>query len=176
MEKELKQKQGINYVREDGILRIGVKLVISPKIIGFPEIEREKEYKVTNVEKVIKLDSPKPIYYITLDGLGERVYTDGIFSIVPTNFNVYRWKGYYILALSEEQAQRIWNTWIDNLEIVAADGRPKMYKFVNNLQNRGDQELFPRIIRRLHSEYSFPCIVEDLEFEKEPVYVYKFPG
>ena len=41
MEKELKQKQGINYVREDGILRIGVKLVISPEIIGFPEIERE---------------------------------------------------------------------------------------------------------------------------------------
>ena len=38
-------------------------------------------------------------------------------------------EGYYILALSEEQAQRIWNTWIDNLEIVAADGRPKMYKF-----------------------------------------------
>lgn len=176
MEKELKQKQGINYVREDGILRIGTKLVISPEIIGFPEVEREKEYRVTNVEKIIKLDSPKPIYYITLDGLGERVYTDGIFSIVPTNFNVYRWKGYYILALSEEQAQRIWNTWIDNLEIVAADGRPKMYKFVNNLQNRGDQELFPRIIRRLHSEYSFPCIVEDLEFEKEPVYVYKFPG
>lgn len=176
MEKELKQKQGINYVREDGILRIGTKLVISPEIIGFLEVEREKEYRVTNVEKVIKLDSPKPIYYITLDELGERVYTDGIFSIVPTNFNVYRWKGYYILALSEEQAQRIWNTWIDNLEIVAADGRPKMYKFVNNLQNRGDQELFPRIIRRLHSEYSFPCIVEDLEFEKEPVYVYKFPG
>lgn len=176
MEKELKQKQGIYVVKEDGILEVGTKLVISPEIIGYPEIERGKEYKITNIEKVVKMDSPKPIYYLTLDGLGEREYSDGIFSIVPINFNVYRWKGYYILALSEEQAQRIWNTWIDNLEIVAADGRPKMYKFVNNLQNRGDQELFPRIIRRLHSEYSFPCIVEDLGFEKEPVYVYKFPG
>lgn len=29
---------------------------------------------------------------------------------------------------------------------------------------------------KIYEEYSFPCIVEDLEFEKEPVYVYKFPG
>ena len=32
MEKELKQKQGINYVREDGILRIGVKLVCTGSV------------------------------------------------------------------------------------------------------------------------------------------------
>lgn len=174
MKENLKTDQQV-VIREDGILKVGTKLVIKPEyLIKYPNIQKDREYIVSSVREVYDTELFDHITYISIEELPEVEYSAKMFSIVPTNFNVYRWKGYYILANSEEHAQRIWNTWIDNLEIVAADGRPKMYKLVNNLKNREDQELFPRAIKRLHSECSFPCIVEDLNFEKEPVFIYKF--
>lgn len=162
-------------IREDGILKTGAKLIVNSEISGYSELDRNREYTISEVKEVFKMDAVKSMIYVSLKEFPNNEYSSSIFSIVPTKFNVYRWKGYYILAVSEEQAQRIWNTWIDNLEIEAADGRPKLFKFVNNLINRGDQELFPRAIKRLHTEYPFPCIIEDLNFEKEPVYIYRFP-
>ena len=174
MEEILKTDQKV-VIREDGILMAGTKLVIKPEyLVKYPNVQRDREYIVSSVREVYDAELYSYITYVSIEELPEVEYSAKMFSIVPTNFNVYRWKGYYILANSEEHAQRIWNTWIDNLEITAADGRPRMYKLVNNLKNKEDQELFPRVIKRLHSEYSFPCIVKDLDFEEEdPVYIYK---
>lgn len=89
------------------------------------------------------------------------------------NFSVYKWKGYFILANSEEQAQRMWYTWIDSLRISAEDGKPELLKMVTTLENLNDSNLFPKLLNGIKCEYCYPCIVRDLEWEKDPVFVYK---
>lgn len=175
MEEKIKKEEEKVVIREDGVLKAGVKLIVRPEYAAsYSGIQRGLAYTVSGIREVYKLDMNGPMYYVSFaESLPNTEYPSSIFSIVPTNFNVYRWKGYYILATSEEQAQRIWDTYVDYLEIKAADGRPKLHKLVNNLKNRGDQELFPRIVKRVHSEYPFPCIVGDLDFEEEPVFTYK---
>ena len=86
-------------------------------------------------------------------------------------FNVFRWKGYIILATSLEQAQRIWNTWIDSLKISAGDGRLSLFKAIKILENLEERELFPKRIDMV-CEFEYPCIIKNI-WEFEPVFVYK---
>lgn len=93
----------------------------------------------------------------------------------PTAFNVYKWKKHYILSGSINQAQLIWNTWLDLLEIQAGEGRPKLFKVVNNLKNIQDDELFPRRLN-ITCEYKYPCILKNLEWDDDSVlYTYRYP-
>lgn len=84
-------------------------------------------------------------------------------------FNVYKWKKHYILSDSINGAQNVWNTWIDILKIVAGDGKPKLFKKVNNLCNIQDDQLFPKQINGMKCEYPCQCILKDLEWEDNSV-------
>ena len=60
---------------------------------------------------------------------------------------MYKWNGYYILANSEEQAQRIWTS--------------------SGLSSKNgiEFELFPKQSTRIIAESTWPCRVEDLDYE-----------
>lgn len=151
--------------RNDGIIRIGGKVELTDgNVYSVESIICSSEDSTNNVNK----------YLIYLDGKPDPVNIEDIVNILPINFNIYRWKGYYILANSIEQAQRIWDTYIDILKIKSEDGNSKSLKLVKKLNSGVDSELFPRLINKLKCESSFPCIVDSLEFDKEPIYEYKY--
>lgn len=149
--------------RNDGIIRIG----------GEVDLADGRTYLVENIVRSSE-DSNKSNYLIYLRDKSSPVKVEDIIKIHPINFNIYRWKGYYILANSIEQAQRIWDTYIDILKIKSEDGNSKSLKLSKKLNSGTDSELFPRLISRLKCESSFPCIVDSLEFDKEPIYEYKY--
>lgn len=149
--------------RNDGIIRIG----------GEVDLADGRTYLVENIVRSSE-DSNKSNYLIYLKDKSSPVKVEDIIKIHPINFNIYRWKGYYILANSIEQAQRIWDTYIDILKIKSEDGNSKSLKLSKKLNSGTDSELFPRLISRLKCESSFPCIVDSLEFDKEPIYEYKY--
>ena len=148
--------------RNDGIICIGGRVRLIDGSI----------YKVQDIE--YSIDSEDNSYLIYLEGKSDPIKECDIDGILPINFNVYKWKGYYILANSTEQAQRIWNTYIDILKIKSEDGNPGLLKLISKLNSGIDPELFPKLVNRLKCESSFPCIVDSLEFDKEPIYEYKY--
>lgn len=161
------EKISKQFIREDGLLKIGSKVIMSTTINK--KLSPGIGYTVSDIYE----DNINNLIFIEFLETGKEKFNADDFKIIPTEFDVYKWKGYYILALSIEQAQRIWKTWIDKLSIMAADGgSQKLFKFINNLINTQDKELFPYRIG-IKCEYIFPCIVEDLEWEKEPLFVYK---
>lgn len=149
--------------RNDGILCIGRKV----------ELIDDSIYTIIDI-KLSENSSSAADYLIYLDGKPDPVKLDSIKRILPLNFNIYMWKGYYILANSTEQAQRIWDTYIDILRIKSEDGSINSLKLIKKLNSGIDSELFPKLISRLKCESSFPCIVDSLEFDKEPIYEYKY--
>lgn len=149
--------------RNDGIIRIG----------GEVELSDRRTYLVENIVQSSE-NSNKSDYLIYLKDKSSPICVEDVVKILPINFNIYRWKGYYILANSIEQAQRIWDTYIDILKIKSEDGNSKSLKLSKKLNSGVDSELFPRLISRLKCESSFPCIVDSLEFDKEPIYEYKY--
>lgn len=78
----------------------------------------------------------------------EPVYCDYL-NIIKNKpeFDVFKWKGYYILANSIDQASEIWEK--------------------SNLPEKElDQELFPHQLKRLKAEADYPCVVNDLDWEE----------
>lgn len=157
------------FIREDGLLRIGSKVEVIPGTNTMTRLTPGINYTIS---KIYENETGNKISIELLE-IKEEVFNGDDFRIIPVEFDVYKWKGYYILAISVEQAQRIWQTWIDKLNIMAADGKPELLKYIKNLLNTQDKELFPYRIK-MKCEYSFPCIVKDLEWEENPVFVYKY--
>lgn len=101
-------------------------------------------------------------------------YDVKMFEPVPFEYNVFNWKGHYILAKDVEQAQRIWDTWIDLEKMEAAErGDFKRFKKITIREGKGDSELFPKQLRRLKCEAPYPCIVSELDWD-EPLYEYTY--
>lgn len=85
-------------------------------------------------------------------------------------YYVYKWCGYYILAHSIEQAQRIWETWADRERILASESGD--YGKLKIITKETDQELFPKRLKKLKAEAPCPCIVESVDWDK-PLYCYQ---
>ena len=103
----------------------------------------------------------------------ETKITSGENEIIRT-FDVYKWKNHYLLAESISQAQLMWSTWVDYLRIEAGEGKPRLFKMVNNLCNLQDKELFPRRLN-IKCEYKYPCIMKNLEWDNDSVlFEYKY--
>ena len=86
-----------------------------------------------------------------IDSLGE-------YSLKFDDYNVYRWKEYFIAAKSTEHAQRVWSDFERSGVIIEGVKEP---------------ELFPKILSRLKISLPFPCIFRSLEWEEDdPLFEY----
>ena len=89
----------------------------------------------SKISLIIKGYEEEPVYCYYLNLLNRR------------DFDVFKWKGYYILAESIDQASEVW----------------EKSGLVEKEQN---QELFPYQLKRIKAEANNPCIVDDLDWEE----------
>ena len=129
-----------------GILKKGSKVQLDTNYAGELNTFYLIANKIYTVEDVFVSDYGEVT--LILEGHPEEIVYCDYLKIEPRNFNVYKWNGYYILANSEEQAQRIWTS--------------------SGLSSKNgiEFELFPKQITRIKAESTWPCIVEDLDYEK----------
>lgn len=89
----------------------------------------------SRISLIIKGYEEEPVYCYYLNLLNRR------------DFNVFKWKGYYILAESIDQASEVWEK-------------------SGLVEKEQDQELFPYQLKRIKAEANNPCIVDDLDWEE----------
>lgn len=161
-------ESGIFLGQTEGIIRIGGKVKFKDSRYG-----EEKEFTVSNIVYTIDMETFHSnitcTYFVELEEItGKRFLLDDLYPLL-TNYNVYKWKKYYILAESPEKALKVWNSMIDELLLIS-NCKPKIYKIIKNL-NEIQEGAFP-ICTNMKHEYQFPCIVKNLNWEEKPVYVY----
>ena len=169
------------FTREDGVMRVGTKVRFNQEkcIDRIESTLLEREFTVSEVIRntfgFLSYDGKlRPVAMIRLEEIPEKTFGHGLFSIVPTKYDVYKWKKHYILSISMEQARIVWDTYIDKLKIEAGDGKPKLFKLANHLENLQDPELFPRKIG-ITCEYIFPCVLRNLEWDDDSV-LFEYKG
>ena len=170
MDKHKISCQGI-ITSDEGNIEVGEKVRFKDSRYG-----ENKEFTVSEVTYTVDLETfhskVTSTYFVKLEELpGKEFLTDDIYK-PPINYNVYRWKRHYILAKSPEEALKVWNSMIDELLLISSDSRkPKMYKLIENLNRSQEKEVLPVYIN-MKCEYQFPCIIKNLDWNEDPMFVY----
>ena len=131
-----------------GILKEGVMVTLDLDYKGELNpffLRSDREYEIA---ELLKDDLYDKIFILIKGYEEEPVYCDYL-NIIKNKpeFDVFKWKGYYILANSIDQASEIWEK--------------------SNLPEKElDQELFPHQLKRLKAEADYPCVVNDLDWEE----------
>lgn len=145
---EVKEENGkIICKTNQGILREGLVVMLDQNYNGDLNsffLNPDEKYKIS---EVLLDEVYGDVTLILVDHEEEPIYCDYLNLITPKSYYVFKWKGYYILAESVNQAQEIWN--------------------VSKLKGKNsDDLLFPKQITRLKAEAAFPSIVSDLDWEE----------
>lgn len=166
-----KNKVNEYFLGENGKIRVGGKVLFRDSRYG-----EDEEFTVTEITYTVDIETfhsnVSCAYFIGLEEFpGIEFPLDELYP-APINYNVYKWKKYYILAESPEEALKIWTSMIDELLFnLVHDKKPKMYKLIENLNEPKEMGTLP-VYANMKCEYPFPCIVRSLEWNEDPVFVY----
>lgn len=146
IEKIIEKDGKIVCKTNQGILKENVAVKLDPEYVGELNPFFLEKDKIYIIHEILKNFVYGDVTVFLKDHYEEPIYYNYLNIVSPTLYNLYKWKGYYILAESIDQAQLIWEK--SGLS-----------------EKESDDLLFPKKITNIKSESIFPSIIDKLDWD-----------